>query len=224
MLTKEDLTVTVERDVAAAPAEVYRAFTNESALQYWLCDSADVDARMGGRIYLWWDKGYYSSGVYTDLDRNKTVAFTWRGAGDPEATEVRVSLAPHGDNGTRVTLTHSGLGPGEEWAEAVFQDRRGWESAFENLESVLETGVDLRISRRPMVGLNGFGEVNDELIARLGLTRVRGSLDLRPCGRDGRAKGWLATGRCHCEPGRPPCHGVRHVRKHDTKLSRRRED
>jgi uncharacterized protein YndB with AHSA1/START domain len=168
MLTKEDLAITVERDVAAAPGEAYRAFTNKAALQFWLCNSADVEARKGGRIYLWWDKGYYSSGIYTELERDKMVAFTWRGPGDPEATEVRVSIAPHGENGTHITLTHSGLGPGEEWAEAAFQDRRGWESAFDNLQSALEKGEDLRISRRPMFGLNGFTDLNDELIARLG--------------------------------------------------------
>src|SRR6266480_463829 len=116
MLTKEEQAqaITAERDIAVAPNEVYRAFTNKIALQDWLCNSADVDPRIGGRIYLWWDKGYHSSGIYTDLERGKTVAFTWRGPGDPEATEVRVSLTPLGEGATHLTLAHTGLGPGDE--------------------------------------------------------------------------------------------------------------
>jgi uncharacterized protein YndB with AHSA1/START domain len=171
MLVKDEQAqaITVERSVAAPPNEVYRAFTNKIALQDWLSNSADIDPRVGGRIYLWWDKGFNSSGVYTALERGKTVAFTWRGLNDPVTTEVQVTLAPHGDNGTQINLTHNGLGPGEEWNEASFQDRRGWESALENLQSQLESGVDLRITRRPMFGLSSGNNLYDKLAAKLGV-------------------------------------------------------
>src|SRR3954469_12883158 len=142
MLVKDEQAqaITVERTVAAPTKEVYRAFTNKIALQDWLSNSADIDPRVGGRIYLWWDKGYHSSGIYTALERGKTIAFTWRGPNDPDTTEVRVDLKPLGDDSTHITLTHSGLGPGDDWKEASFQDKQGWESALENLQSVLETG------------------------------------------------------------------------------------
>ena len=171
MLTEEKQAqqIILERTVAVAPNEVYRAFTNKIALQDWLCNTAEVEPRVGGRIYLWWDKGYHSSGTYTDLERGKTVSFTWRGPADPEATEVHVSFQPQGESATRVTLTHSGLGPGEEWSEAAFQDKRGWESALENLQSVLETGTDLRIARRPMFGMSSGNNLDDALTAKLGV-------------------------------------------------------
>src|SRR5436190_4641834 len=171
MLTKEKQAqeIVLERTISVVPNEVYRAFTNKIALQDWLCNTAEVDPRAGGRIYLWWDKGYHSSGIYTDLERGKTVAFTWRGPGDPEATEVRVSLEPKGESATHIIMTHTGLGPGEEWSEAAFQDKRGWESALENLQSVLETGTDLRIARRPMFGLNSGNNLDDERAANLGV-------------------------------------------------------
>ncbi len=104
MLTKEKQrqSITTERTIAVPPAAVYRAFTNEIALRDWLCNAASVDARPGGRIYLWWNDGYFSSGVYTDLDRNKSVTLTWRGPNDTLASEVRVTLTPHGEGGTLV--------------------------------------------------------------------------------------------------------------------------
>ncbi len=43
--------------VAAPPAEVFRAFTRATPLRDWLCDVALADARPGGRIYLWWNRG-----------------------------------------------------------------------------------------------------------------------------------------------------------------------
>jgi len=176
MLVKDEQAqaIRVERTVAAPPKEVYRAFTNKIALQDWLSNSADIDPRVGGRIYLWWDKGYHSSGVYTALERGKTVAFTWRGPNDPGTTEVRVDLEPLGDDSTRITLTHSGLGPGKEWKEATFQDSKGWESALENLQSVLETGTDLRISRRPMFGLSSGNNLDEKLADKLGVPVTEG--------------------------------------------------
>jgi hypothetical protein len=44
-----------------------------------------------------------------------------------------------------------------------------WESALENLQSFLETGNDLRITRRPVFGMNAGDNLNDELASRLGV-------------------------------------------------------
>jgi membrane-associated protease RseP (regulator of RpoE activity) len=87
---------------------------------------------------------------------------------------VRVGLEPLGDDTTHITLTHSGLGPGDDWGEASFQDKQGWESALENLQSVLETGIDLRISRRPMFGLSGANNLDEKLAAKLGVPGTEG--------------------------------------------------
>ncbi len=175
MLTKEKQrqSITTERTIAAPPAAVYRAFTNEIALRDWLCNAASVDARPGGRIYLWWNDGYFSSGVYTDLDRNKSVTLTWRGPNDTLASEVRVTLTPHGEGGTLVALTHSGL-HAVDGGEPTLGENHGWESALESLEFVLETGIDLRLARRPMFGVLNANDLNDELIARLGLPISQG--------------------------------------------------
>jgi uncharacterized protein YndB with AHSA1/START domain len=175
MLTEEKVkhSVTVERTISAPAAAVYRAFTNEVALRDWLCNAASVDPRPGGRIYLWWDGGYYSSGVYSDLDRNKSIVFTWRGPDDAGAGEVHVTLTPKGEDETHVTLTRIGV-DAEHGDETTLGSTQSWESALESLEHVLETGIDLRIARRPMFGVTNAGDLNDELIDKLGLSISQG--------------------------------------------------
>ena len=164
---------TCTRTVAAPSSEVYRAFTHPVALRDWLCDVAEVEPRTGGRFYLGWDNGHYTAGRYTELARNERVGFTWRGPSDPADSEVLVTLAP-GADGTVVTVTHAGAGAGNEWAEGASPSRRSWDTALENLQSLLETGRDLRLIRRPMFGLNGADTLTEEMAAELGLPVVEG--------------------------------------------------
>jgi uncharacterized protein YndB with AHSA1/START domain len=166
-------TLKIKRTLNAPPAEVYRAFTNSSALREWFCNAATTDAHKGGRFYVWWNSGYYASGEFTALEPGRKVAFTWRGRGEPEATRVQVSLAAKND-ATAVTVSHAGVGSGKKWAATLGEFQRGWEVALENLQSVLETGMDLRFTRRPLFGISGGDELNPEIAARLGVPVVEG--------------------------------------------------
>lgn len=161
MLTQEG-TLTATRTVGAKRSEVFRAFTNTGALRDWLCNSAQVDLRKGGRIYLWWNEGYYASGTFTDVKRGESLSFTWQGAGEP-ASEVRVSLT-EADGGTDVEVTHDGVAT-SEMAERL---NTIWREGLESLQNLLETGTDLRLMRRPMFGLSGADEMTPELAERLG--------------------------------------------------------
>jgi uncharacterized protein YndB with AHSA1/START domain len=136
-----------------APAEVvYRAFTNATALREWLCDVATVSPHPGGRLYLWWTSGFYTSGSFTQAEEGKKVAFTWFGRGEPAVTQVQVNFTPQ-DDGTLVTLAHSGIGSGEEWSQSTVEIEKGWENSLKNLVSVLETGEDQRFVMRPLLGI-----------------------------------------------------------------------
>ncbi len=163
----QDQGLTYTRTVQAPASEVYRAFTHPVALRDWLCDAAEVEPRPGGRFYLAWDNGYYTAGTYTDLARNERVGFTWRGPQDAGHGEVLVTLSTEGE-GTAVTVAHAGAGAGSPWTQGA-QGIRGWETALENLQSILETGIDLRLVRRPMFGLNGAAVLNAEMAAELGV-------------------------------------------------------
>ncbi|HEY4688762.1 MAG TPA: SRPBCC domain-containing protein [Anaerolineae bacterium] len=160
-------TLKFKRTVKAPVAEVYRAFTNSTALREWLSDAAQVDLHKDGRIHLWWNNGYYATGEVTTFVPNKKVAFTWRGRGEPDETQVQVSLAEK-NGSTVVTVAHARIGSGKTWAKAIKAITRGWERGLENLQSVIETGHDLRFTLRPMLGIN-VGEFNAETAGKLGV-------------------------------------------------------
>ncbi len=143
--------LTFKRTIAAPAAEVYRAFTHATALRDWLSNAAQVNPNIGGRIYLWWG-GYHVYGDYLKLEPNKKIVFSWHGSVEPAGTQVQVTLAEKNGK-TTVTLKHSGLGSGKAWAEARQGFEHEWPSALENLQSMLETGMDLRVARLPRMGI-----------------------------------------------------------------------
>lgn len=157
-----DLSIQLKRSIAAPAAALYQAFTNATALTGWLCDTATVQPQPGGRIYLAWNDGYYSAGEYLALEADKKVAFSWRGKDEP-ATIVEISLLDS-QGKTELTLTHSKI-ESEEAREGFLQE---WTAALENLDSTCTSGADLRLTRRPMVGIypNDF---NAEIAAKLGV-------------------------------------------------------
>ena len=165
-------TFTFKQTVNAPPAEVYRAFTHATALRDWLCDAAQAEARLDGRLYLWWGSGFYMSGAFTALEPGKKLVFTWDGKGEPAPTKVQVSLATK-NGGTAVTLTHSGVGSGTAWASTVHAIMKDWPESLANLASVLETGIDLRYANRPRLGIF-FGEFNPQVAQKLNVPVKKG--------------------------------------------------
>lgn len=145
-------TLTYQQTMPSPPAEVYHAFTNSTALREWLCDTATASARPNGHIFAGWNNGYYATGHYTELVENRVASFTWQGRGEPWPTQVRVEIEPVMP-GSILTLTHSGIGDGPEWSGRRAMIDQGWQRSLENLASVLTTGEDLRITRRPMLGI-----------------------------------------------------------------------
>lgn len=165
-------TLKLKRAITQPAREVYRALTRTSVLRTWMCDAAQVDARKGGRLYVYWNDGYYATGDFTAAESDKRLAFTWQGQGEPAPSRVQISLKDK-DGQTTITLTHT-TGSGKAWAEAIKGLEAGWAAALENLQSVLETGEDLRVVRRPMLGITGFSELDDETAAKLNVPIKQG--------------------------------------------------
>lgn len=161
------------RRVIGAPiGEAFRAFTRATPLRDWLCDVALADARPDGRLYLWWNRGYYTAGVFTAVEPDRHVAFTWLGRDEPAATHVEVWLEPLA-GATEVRLVHRGVGAGEAWDRVRRDFDRGWERGLENLQSLLESGEDLRYTRRPMLGVI-LDDFNAEVARELGVPVTEG--------------------------------------------------
>ena len=165
-----------------APAPlVYRAFTNATALREWLCDIATADPKVGGRIFIAWNSGYYSSGEYVKLIADKEVVFIWSGRDDPAPTRVTVHINALDSGATTLSLEHSGINSSPQWAKASDEISRGWNNGLRNLISVLESGPDLRIVNRPMLGIM-FGDFNKKRADELGVPvsegmRLEGTVD-----------------------------------------------
>lgn len=169
---QEKQSLSFSQFVNAPPEQVFYACTNASALREWLCDASQAVPRPGGRLYLWWNSGYYVAGEFTAVEPDQKVAFTWQGRGEPGRTGVEITLQAQ-SAGTLVKLEHRGLDTGSEWDQARREIQQGWESGLENLASVLETGQDLRFVRRPMLGIF-IGEFNPELAERLKVPVAQG--------------------------------------------------
>jgi len=160
-------TLSFSQLVKAKPSEVYRSFINATALREWLCDTATVIPHAGGRLYLWWNSGYYASGEFLETESGQKLVFTWLGRGEPGSSQVQVTFSEK-DGETQVTLEHSGLGIGEDWSRTLGAVESGWKKGLENLASVLATGEDLRFTLRPMLGIL-IGEFNAEIAEELGV-------------------------------------------------------
>jgi len=144
-------TLTAETFVNAPLKFAYRAFTNATAIREWLCDVATVAPHPRGRMYLWWVGDFYSSGHYLELDENKLVKFRWFSNIDAAPTEVTVTFTEK-DGGVNVRMDHT-VPDDEAWKKVGESFRENWQDSLRNLKSVLETGIDLRIAERPMLGI-----------------------------------------------------------------------
>lgn len=167
--------------ISAPAALVYRAFTNSTALREWLCDTATVEPKAGGRFYLAWNNGYYATGEYVKLTPEKEVIFIWHGRDDPAPSRATVHIEALDSGSTTLSLEHTGLDVTPQWEKAKDEISRGWNMGLENLVSVLEDGPDLRIVNRPMMGVL-FGDYNAKKAEELGIPvkeglRIEGTVE-----------------------------------------------
>ena len=165
-------TIKIDKYIQASPSEVFLYFTNSTALREWLCDVATTNPQVGGRIYLYWNAGYYTSGEYLKVEPDKNITFIWFGRGEPHTTSVEVKLRKR-KKGTQLTLIHRKLGNTSKWIEIGNEYQKQWAKYLDNLTSVLENGADLRITNRPMLGIL-TDEFNASVAEKLGIPVTEG--------------------------------------------------
>jgi uncharacterized protein YndB with AHSA1/START domain len=110
-------------DIAAPPEAVYPYLTRPEAIVSWMGDHAVLDAVPGGVFHL--DiNGVPVRGRYLELDPPHRLLISWGHAGSdrlpPGSSTVEITLTPTTD-GTRVTVEHRDLPPGEAARHAA-----GW--------------------------------------------------------------------------------------------------
>ncbi len=169
----QDKEIKFERTIPGKPEDVYYAISTSQGWRDWLADAAYFRATPGGSFHLSWDTGRYASGTVETLEKPNAVILEWRGKDAPDATQVAISLEPAGED-SLVRITHSGFGEGEQWDASKELAAGGWETGLENLESIFDTGADLRVTRRPMLGIMG-NDFNEEIAASIGVPVTEGT-------------------------------------------------
>src|SRR5688572_6483852 len=160
--------VEVSRMLNATPAVTHKLFLTDVGFREWFCDSAYVQPRDGGRIFLSWNSGFAMIGTYENREKDQPVVFTWQVVGEPDVSRITAAFEAI-DGGTRVTIAHDGPSAGPDGRDP----QQGWEKALDVLQSVAEQGDDIRFTRRPMLGImpNAFVEADAQ---RLGLEKPEG--------------------------------------------------
>src|SRR5688500_10775937 len=141
-----------EVTIAAAPSAVYQAWTLPNLISHWLSDSARAQVREGGPFTLMWNSGHWTAGVYSAVEADKRLAFSWHEADAPGMTQIQVRFAAV-DGGTRVSLTQTGFGDGDVWDEYRGKSERNWRELLDNLRELMEEAHDARLWRRPGAGM-----------------------------------------------------------------------
>jgi uncharacterized protein YndB with AHSA1/START domain len=160
------------RLIKAAPEDVYYAFGTAQGWRDWMCDSGRFENRAGGAYQLSWNSGWFAAGSVKDIEKPERIVLAWRGKEDPGYTEVTIRLTAEGDD-TRVDIVHAGFGQDEAWEIIRQESQKGWEIGLENLESIFDTGIDLRIARRPLLGIFA-ADFNEQIAKDLGVPISKG--------------------------------------------------
>jgi uncharacterized protein YndB with AHSA1/START domain len=116
-MSEDRFSLSLSRTYDAAPEEVWRAWTNQEALQVWLkpeeafsIATAEADVRVGGRFRVLMISGegkeHEVSGTYREVIPNEKLVMTWIWKSAPEAESLLTVIFRASDNGTELELKH----------------------------------------------------------------------------------------------------------------------
>lgn len=131
----------IEKDlfIKATPQRVFQALTEKADLERWFLVKAELDLRPGGTINFYWGTGVFNSGKILVLEPPYRLSYTWETM-EPSPTPITYELTAEND-GTRLHLSHGGIGEGEDWDRYYNLRDNGWNIHLEHLAAWLETGT-----------------------------------------------------------------------------------
>lgn len=125
---------------------IFGALTDAVAAREWLCDDAEIDARVGGVYRLTWrgSPAFTSHGRVLRLTTGVELDFSWESPGAFEQLMNSPELKTHvyirlqeSPEGVDVTLEHEGWGAGDEWSEARSWHFHFWDERLQRLKEYL---------------------------------------------------------------------------------------
>lgn len=149
--------IVITRTLNATPAQVYHALTNPSAWSRWLSNAEHGYATSGENQthLLTWQDGNYATIRVEKLEENSEVVWSWRANHQNEFSTVTFTL-DEGDGVTNLTMQHDGV-------EAARDDyMQQWENALNVFVPLVETGEQIRITERVIIGIFPSGITQEE--------------------------------------------------------------
>ena len=141
-MTKED-SRTIEKtlEINAPPGAVWKALTDAKELVRWFPLKAEVEPRVGGRIWLSWDGEFEGEHRIEIFEPERHLRTTWnpmtKDEGGPTELSVDYHLEGRG-GGTILRLVHSGFGRGAAWDDEYDGIDAGWTFELRSLRLYLE--------------------------------------------------------------------------------------
>lgn len=139
-------TLVITREFDAPAQRVFDAWLSREEWQSWigpegvLCDVSLLEPRVGGRyrlkMHIAGGAPIAVAGVFKNIDRPRTLSFTWGAEGDPSRQSLITLTFTEREGKTELTLRQEGLGN----AASRDQHRAGWNSALNKLERYLARG------------------------------------------------------------------------------------
>jgi uncharacterized protein YndB with AHSA1/START domain len=135
----------ISRSFSNPPETIFDAWLDPASAGQWLFTTADgemtrvdIDARVGGGFNIVRHEDGLDAihlGEYLEIDRPRRLEFTFwvEPYAEGRKTRVALDLAPDGEGGTELTLSHEDVP--EEWVERTSE---GWGMILANLAKVLE--------------------------------------------------------------------------------------
>ena len=128
--------IVLEREVPAAPEEVWSLLTTAEGLRQWFPLEAKVEERLGGTVWLSWGPGSEGQAPIHAWDPPSHFGWTESHGEDSEGRPIRVAVDFHveGRGGTTVVrLVQSGFSASEDWDAMYDALVDGWTYFLFNL-------------------------------------------------------------------------------------------
>lgn len=136
---------TFNQTVNAPVKHVFEAFTNATLICEWFCNDAQLEAKPGGRAYLYWrDPSFYAMGEFLEVSQNERIKLRWQDKDTPQAQDVYLQFLEYGGQ-TDVSVVFDG--------SVSDQLAQRWKRGLNVLRSTQETGYHLDDLERPMLGV-----------------------------------------------------------------------
>lgn len=136
---KSTKTIEMEIWIDASPEVVFAHFIEGEKYKKWMNTDADINPVPGGDFRFDSVSGRRARGTYLEIVPSARISFSWGWEGSevvpPGSTRVDVRFVSE-DGGTRVLLSHSGIGQ----PDLTERHRQGWVHYLDCLEQLITTG------------------------------------------------------------------------------------